>query len=158
MLANTLFQCINITSKDSASLNVFASSAINFVTYQNCNHMRNNVTYQCIGNINNTFVIIFLIGSPAISSLSPLVDFFYCASLKLLVMFLQDFLLLVQCFSILQRNQAPEMVPSKDHQKVFVMLVLVVLSSLEFFRFRTFFLCHRHSTLTSQAYEDLCYL
>lgn len=50
------------------------------------------------------------------------------------------------------------MVPSKDHQKVFVMLVLVVLSSLEFFRFRTFFLCHRHSTLTSQAYEDLCYL
>ena len=45
--------------KNSSSLNIFPTSAIIFIKCQTRNQMKNNIRYK--GNINNTFVIIFLI-------------------------------------------------------------------------------------------------
>ena len=61
MLLNAFLWCINGISKKSSSFNMFSSSAIAFITCLNRHQIRNNVRYK--GNINNTSVIIFLIGA-----------------------------------------------------------------------------------------------
>ena len=104
MLLNTLFLCI-----DSSWFNIFSTSAIIFITCQNPNHITNRMTYR--GNINNTFVTIFLIGRPAITNFSYFRWLFPLCKFK--VPFLYWYILR-GLFSMLWLNKTPEMVPLRE--------------------------------------------
>ena len=61
MLLNAFFWSINTSPKKSSSFNMSPTSAIIFIKCRNRYHMKSNIRYK--GNINNTFVTIFLIRS-----------------------------------------------------------------------------------------------
>ena len=67
MLHNPSFGVWTMSPKKSSSFNLFSTSVIIFIRCRNCHHIKNYIRYK--GNINNTSVIIFLIGTFAFGTL-----------------------------------------------------------------------------------------
>ena len=133
MLLNTLFLCI-----DSSWFNIFSTSAIIFITCQNPNHITNRMTYR--GNINNTFVTIFLIGRPAITNFSYFRWLFPLCKFKVPFLFLEVFLV---CYDSIK---LPRWYLRENLQEVFVILIVVViLHLLEVFHSLLFDFIHHPS-------------
>ena len=103
-----------------SSFSILSTSAIIFITFQNCHHMTNHMRYK--GNINNTSVIIFLMGS-----------------FLNLVIFLRLFpsTKFTSWMSFVNSRKPPAMVTSRRF--LWCWLLLLLFSSLDVFTFPDFF-------------------
>ena len=103
-----------------SSFSILSTSAIIFITFQNCHHMTNHMRYK--GNINNTSVIIFLMGS----FLNLVIFLWLFPSTKF-----------TSWMSFVNSRKPPAMVTSRRF--LWCWLLLLLFSSLDVFTFPDFF-------------------